>query len=321
MAAVTPQPGVVLLNMGGPDTSADIEPFLHRVLADPMLIRLPAGFLWQWLFARLVSKRRARKVATRYEQIGGGSPLLAETRHLASALAKRLDMPVSIGMRYSNPGAATAIEQLEQRGVNTIVALPLYPQYSGSTTASSLADLKHHLPSAMQMTVISRHGQAPKFLQTLASQINQALQDSTPETALLFTAHSIPVAYSRNGDPYIHEVERTVEGIVPLLTHPVAWRLGYQSSTRFGTWHGPDLNEVLSELKAKGFTNLVVQPVTFASENLETRFDLDIVLKNNALAMGFTAPIRLPAPGRNQLYIETLSELVRDHLTTKVNTQ
>ena len=321
MATITPHPGVILLNMGGPETIADIEPYLRRILADPLLIRLPAGFLWQWLFARLVAGRRARKVATRYEQIGGGSPLLTETRALATALSEKLDMPVAIGMRYSSPGAADAIRKLEQSGVDTVVALPLYPQYSGSTTGSSLAELQCHLPPEKQLKVIPRHGLAPKFLQTLAAQINQALEDSTSKTALLFTAHSIPVSYTRNGDPYVKEVEGTVAGVLPLLTGSVHWRLGYQSATRFGTWHGPQLKDVLAELHAQGYSHLLVQPVTFASENLETRFDLDIVLKNSALTMGFTTFQRLPAPGRNQLYIEMLSDLVHDHLTARVNTQ
>jgi len=308
--------GVVLMNMGGPSTLDDIRPYLRRVLADPMLIRLPGGARWQGVFASLVSSRRAKKVYSRYEMIGGGSPLLVETEKLADQLATETGLPVAVAMRYSAPFTLEAVGQLLAQGVETFVGLPLYPQYSTSTTASSLAELRRCLPDYMTMDTIDDHHLEPGYISALAEAVCEARQTGSG-AHVLFTAHSIPMSYTAGGDPYVGQVEATAAAVAAEAGLANRWSLAYQSATRMGRWHGPSAVEHLDTLRKRGISRLVVQPVTFVSENLETLYDLDVVLRQEASDMEDF--VRLPAPGSSPHYVAGLAALVKRAIQDKEN--
>ncbi len=312
-----PAYGVVLMNMGGPWTLADIQPYLQRVLGDPHLVRLPGGWFYQGLFARLVSRRRARKVVDRYRQIGGGSPLLAETEALAFALGQELHVPVSIAMRYSTPFAIDAAQRLTEAGATRWIGVPLYPQYSTSTSASSLADFAQVVPTGIDYRVLERHFDNEGLVAALVEGIMLALQraDRPEQVAVLFTAHSIPVSYTAAGDPYVTEVEATAAAVAARLPDGVTTRVAFQSAVRFGTWHGPSVEELLPELREAGTEGLVVQPLTFVSENLETQYDLDIVLRQAAIKAGFSWYQRGPAPGPHKAYVKGLAAAIAHEAT------
>jgi protoporphyrin/coproporphyrin ferrochelatase len=304
--------GVVLMNMGGPWSLDEIQPYLERVLGDRKLVRLPGGWLYQGLFARLVSRRRARKVVRRYELIGGGSPLLKETEVLAKSLSETLGVPVEIAMRYSTPYAADASRSLQHRAVQKWVGVPLYPQYSTSTSASSVDDFARQVPEGIDFVVLDRHFDNAGLHSSLLGGIRDLLAapERPAKSAVLFTAHSIPTSYTAAGDPYVAEVEATAAALQRELGDEITTALAFQSAVKFGTWHGPDVEEVLPSLREQGVDGLIVQPLTFVSENLETLYDLDIVLRQTAKEAGFTWFKRGPAPGTNPAYVAGLAKAI-----------
>jgi protoporphyrin/coproporphyrin ferrochelatase len=312
--------GVVVMNMGGPGSLDDVQPYIQRVLSDPRVVRLPmvgrgnGGRLAQWLFAALVSRRRAGSVRARYASIGGRSPLIDETRELAGRLSGELGAPVEVAMRYSAPSAADAVDALTRGArLRIVVGLSLYPQYSTATTESSLEDLREALPRGVRLVTVDRHSREPGFLDALAASACAGLGRAGAGAHLLFTAHSVPVAYTEAGDPYVAEVEETVAAVASRLPSSRAGghSLAFQSAMRFGAWHGPNLDEELDRLVGAGVTQLVVQPVTFASENLETRYDLDIAFERAAAERGIERFIRQPTPGRSPRYVEGMAQQVR----------
>lgn len=303
---------VVLLNMGAPSSLEEIEPYLHRLFLDPRLIRLPAGFLYRRLLARFVSGKRAQKVRARYKAIGGGSPLLENTRAQARALSSALRLPVAVAMRYSAPFAADAVASLLEQGVTRTVALSLYPQYSDSTTGSSIEDFSSAASGKLEVVFSDRHFDHPGFVSDLAVRLLATMGTPAEETSVLFTAHSIPVKYTRQGDPYVGQVQATAAAVATRAGLTIPWSLGFQSAPKFGTWHGPFIEEELDRLVREGGRRLVVCPITFAAENLETLYDLDVVFQGQCLESGITDFKRVPAPGDSAGYIETLAALVKE---------
>ena len=308
-----PTYGVVLMNMGGPGRLEEIEPYLRCLLRDRRIVRLPGGFLYQRMFARLVARRRAAKVAGRYAAIGGGSPLLDLTNLQAEALAALLGAPVAVAMRYSAPDTRSAMRTLARQGVGRVVGLPMYPQFSTSTTLSSLDEFHRHLPSGVRPEVIDRHYRSPGYVRALADALEAALGRlaDRSDCHVLFTAHSIPVKYTRSGDPYVEEIRQTVAAVVEEAGLCLPHSLAFQSAVRFGKWHGPGVDEELVRLFEAGVRRLVVHPLSFACDNLETLYDLDIVCRNRCEEMGFEAFVRAAVPGAALPYIDGLAELVR----------
>ena len=306
--------GVVLMNMGGPEDLDAIRPYLCRVLSDRHLVRMPAGFLYQPLLARLIAGRRARKVRARYAAIGGGSPLLGETRKLAAALAARLDAPVAVAMRYSEPSARQAADQVIAQGATHLVGLPLYPQYSSSTTASSAEDFARQVKGLAPFSIIDRHYRNEGYLDAMAALLRQTVArlEAPAGAHILFTAHSIPTSYTAGGDPYVDEVGQTVKLVAAKADTGLPHSLAFQSAVRFGEWHGPSVEEELERLVASGVTRLIVQPVSFVSENLETMYDLDICFRKRCLDRGIRQFERAATPGPEPAYIEGLAGLVRN---------
>jgi len=305
--------GVVLLNMGGPASLDEIPAYLRRIFMDPLLIRLPLGGFYRPLLAGFVASRRGAKVRHRYALIGGKSPLLEETRKLAALLSRRVDVPIEIAMRYSSPSAAEAVAALEHAGVSKVVAVPLYPQYSSSTTASSVADLEAAVGDRMELIAVQYHYHHPGVADAMAQQLNAALEKQAwrSNAHVLFTAHSIPESYTRTGDPYVEHVRETVEAVAQAAGLSLPYSLAFQSATRFGSWHGPSVFDAVEELAEGGVRHLVVAPVSFVSENLETLFDLDIQLAAYCQDMGLQSMLRVPTLSESNSYADALADLIR----------
>ncbi len=310
---------VVLFNLGGPKTLDDVEPFLFNLFADPDVIRLPPVVRWfQKPLARRISRKRAPESQENYKKIGNGSPLLANTEAQARALEAALGegYKVYVAMRYWHPFAHEAIEAMRADGVEEVVMLPLYPQHSISTTTSSVNDFEAALEAAgwnPPVRLIHHWHDRDAYQRLVAESIATALGDTSPSQAhLLFSAHGVPVSYvTKYGDVYQRHVEETVEGVVKRLPPELSHSLCYQSRVGPVKWLEPDIEQELPRLAQGERKTLLVYPVSFVSEHVETLFELDILYGEPAKELGFDYR-RVHTLGDNSELAALLAQLVRE---------
>jgi protoporphyrin/coproporphyrin ferrochelatase len=313
-----PLTGVVLLNMGGPDSLSAVRPFLARLFSDKELIRLPAAPVTQPLFAWIVSGLRARKVRRYYEEIGGGSPIAAITERQRFALEEALRatggrFKVYTGMRYWHPLAKHAALEMKEDGVARAIALPLYPHFCAATTGSSLNDLRRRMKWAgcsFPLTEIRSYPEHPKYVAALAETVASVTRDADRDGIfLLFSAHGVPQSLIDAGDPYRGETERTVAAVMrsfPGVPHGIS----FQSRAGWAKWLSPDTVDEVTRLGREGLKTLVVVPVSFVSEHIETLHELDIRLSAHARRAGIQSFLRAPALNDAPLFISALKDLV-----------
>jgi ferrochelatase len=320
--------GVLLFNLGGPDTLDDVEPFLVNLFSDREIIELPLGAWLQPAFARLIAKARGPSVRRNYASIGGGSPQLRLTRAQADALSARLSrgggrVPVAIAMRYWRPRTEEALRQLAEEGVERVVTLTLYPHYSRATTGSSERELARVLArpewrGRFRVSGVDRYPEEPAYLDALAATVRGSLAGFPPEArakvVLLFSAHGLPQRFVDAGDPYVAETEATVRGVLARLAVPTRHVLAYQSRTGPVRWIGPGTEEVLRELGREGVREVLVVPVSFVSDHIETLYELDQLFPEEARRAGIADYRRSPALDTHPGFIAALAGLVERHL-------
>jgi ferrochelatase len=310
---------VLLLNMGGPDSLEAVEPFLFNLFNDHDLIPLPLGFFWQRLFARTVSRARARFVRGYYQLIGGRSPLGEITRAQADALEKRLGPHYRcfVAMRYTPPFTAEAIQQVAATGARTVVGLSLYPHYTTATSGSSLWELRRGLAGkppaagAVQLLEIDRWPEEPAYLDALAEQVRRGLKQFSDESTveILFSAHGLPDLFIKKGDPYVEHLERTIAGVLARLGGQRAWRLSFQSRAGKARWLEPSTDEVLRLLCKTGRRDVLAVPISFVSDHIETLYEIDILFGDEAKKLGLNFK-RAPSLNAEPKFIEALAQLV-----------
>jgi ferrochelatase len=318
--------GVLLLNLGGPDELEDVRPFLYNLFSDPEIIRLPFSWL-QSPLAWLISTLRAKKSQENYRQIGGGSPLRHITQAQAQALQEQLqsqgkDAKVYIGMRYWHPFTEEAIARIKRDAIEQLVILPLYPQFSISTSGSSfrlLEKLWQEDPTLnrIEYTVIPSWYQQPGYLQAMAQLIAQELdQFPNPDSVhIFFSAHGVPVSYvTEAGDPYQQEIEDCTALIMQTLNRPNSHTLAYQSRVGPVEWLKPYTEDALQELGAQGVADLLVVPISFVSEHIETLQEVDIEYRELAEEAGIHNFQRVPALNTHPVFIDSLATLVDEAL-------
>jgi ferrochelatase len=314
--------GVLLLNLGGPDRLEDVRPFLYNLFSDPEIIRLPVPWL-QGPLAWLISTSRAKKSQANYQQIGGGSPLRRITEEQAEALQKELqqhgqDTQVYVGMRYWHPFTEEAVAQIKHDGIDRLVVLPLYPHFSISTSGSSfrlLEDLWKKDPALQQIkyTVIPSWYDSPGYLEAMADLIAQQLdQLPHPDQAhIFFSAHGVPVSYVEEvGDPYQREIEACARLIMQRLGRPNDYTLAYQSRVGPVEWLKPYTEDAIKDLAKKGVQDLVVVPLSFVSEHIETLQEIDMEYREVAEEAGIERFTRVPALNTHPVFINDLANLV-----------
>ncbi|ACC81067.1 ferrochelatase [Nostoc punctiforme] len=318
--------GVLLLNLGGPDKLEDVGPFLYNLFSDPEIIRLPFRWLQKPL-AWFIASRRTRTSQQNYKQIGGGSPLRRITEAQGEALKKQLgylgqEANIYVGMRYWHPYTEEAIAQITQDNIEHLVILPLYPQFSISTSGSSfrlLDKLWQEEPKLqpIEYTVIPSWYKQPGYLQAMAELIAQELEQfpNPDEVHIFFSAHGVPKSYVEEaGDPYQQEIEECTALIMQTLNRPNAHTLAYQSRVGPVEWLQPYTEDALKELGAQGVKDLVVVPISFVSEHIETLQEIDIEYREVAEESGIHNFRRVPAPNTHPVFINALAELVIDAL-------
>jgi ferrochelatase len=314
--------GVLLLNLGGPEKLEDVRPFLFNLFSDPEIIRLPFPWLQKPL-AWLISTLRAKKSQANYEQIGGGSPLLKITQAQGEALEHRLteigQQPVIyIGMRYWHPFTEEAIEQIKRDRIQRLVILPLYPHFSISTSGSSfriIEEMWQQDPTLRQIdyTLIPSWYDDPLYLQAMADLIAQELTKfPNPDSAhIFFSAHGVPQSYvDEAGDPYQAEIEACTRLIMRTLDRANPYTLAYQSRVGPVEWLKPYTEDALHSLGAEGVKDLLVVPISFVSEHIETLQEIDIEYREIAEESGIENFQRVPALNTHPMFIDSLAQMV-----------
>jgi len=307
--------GVLLLNMGGPRNPDEIVEFLLRLFSDPFIMNFP--WLIRKPLAYIMALGRKRKALEQYAQIGNKSPVNEETEKQSRKLEEILGLPVEFAMRYTTPNVKEAQQKLIERGVNRLVVFPLYPHYSFSTTRSSLEDFLDNWDENLPYRIVESHYNYPPYIDALSEMLLEALENLDPayKTGILFSAHSIPLFQVSTGDPYVEHVKTTVSLVCPAneFPHPVV--LAFQGSMGPVRWQGPSLLEGLRELRSNGVEQLIVHPISFSCENLETLYNLDVEFKKICENEGIKKFIRIPAPGMNFSYLYAVASRIKKIIT------
>ena len=308
---------VLLLQMGGPDSLDAVEPFLRNLFSDRDIIRIGPAFL-QPVIARFIARRRAPKVEGYYRQIGGKSPIREITQAQALALEERLGPGYRcfVAMRYSRPSTVDALAAIRREGITRVIALSLYPHYSRATTGSSINELQRVLRESgatFQLSYIDRFYNRPGYIDALCERIGSALArfDCPEEVKLLFSAHSLPQSFIDEGDPYLDHILATV-GLVMERFDGVDYHLAFQSRAGPVKWLEPSTEEMLERLAQAGCDDLLVIPLSFVSDHIETLYEIDIQYGEEARELGIETFRRIESLNTSPLFINCLAELVRE---------
>ncbi|MFO1113213.1 MAG: ferrochelatase [Rhodospirillales bacterium] len=313
---------VVLFNLGGPDSLEAVQPFLSNLFNDPAIIRLPGAV--RRPLAAMASRRRAKVAREIYRELGGGSPLLPQTLDQAAALERRLkqrgiDARVFVSMRYWHPMSDAVAVEVRNYAPDRIVLLPLYPQYSTTTTASSLADWARAAVCAdldITSVAVCCYPTQPGFIAAIARRLRNELEGADFPTGfrVLFSAHGLPERVVASGDPYQWQVERTCAAVLEAvdgaeMDHVIC----YQSRVGPLKWIGPSTLEALETAAADGIAAVVV-PIAFVSEHSETLVELDREYRKHAGEMGVPLYLRVPTVGTAHEFISGLADVVEEVL-------
>jgi ferrochelatase len=314
MSGARPKVAVVLFNLGGPDGPKAVRPFLFKLFSDPRIVAAPAPL--RWLLAQLISRLRAAKARANYALMGGGSPILPETERQAAALETALagsnafEAKVFIAMRYWQPFAADAAAAAAAWGAQEAILLPLYPQFSTSTTSSAM-DAWSRVWRKPTRTVCCYPADA-RFAAAHAARILEAWSaaGSPPAPRVLFSAHGLPERIIEAGDSYQWQVEQTVAAVSALLPETWEKRVCYQSRVGPLAWIGPETEREI-ERAAEDGVGVIVSPIAFVSEHIETLVELDIEYRELAHERGVPFYIRAPALGESAPFIEALADIAK----------
>ncbi len=313
---------VVLFNLGGPSSLDAVEPFLFNLFNDPAIIRVPQPL--RWFLAKTISKRRTPIAQQIYARMGGSSPILGQTYNQASELKSALSaegtvFETFVAMRYTAPRAADVAEQVRRFRPNKIVLLPLYPQFSTTTSRSSLREWAREARAHRIDTPVATvccYPKNPGFVAAQAALIAESIAKIPPMVRfrLLFSAHGLPERVVASGDPYQAQVEQTARALVAGLGRSdLDWRVCYQSRVGPLKWIEPATDEEIERAGREGLA-LVVAPIAFVSEHSETIVELDMEYSHLASESGVPLYIRTPTVGTHAAFIQGLAALVREAL-------
>ncbi|MFA4918129.1 MAG: ferrochelatase [Thermodesulfovibrionales bacterium] len=331
--------GVILLNLGGPDSIQAVKPFLYNLFSDRQIIRLGPSFMQQPL-AWLISTIRSKKTEQYYKLIGGKSPILEITTAQAKALEELLNSPgdknrefsgsmsfrVYTGMRYWHPFIEDAVLQMQKDGIKKVIALSLYPQYSIATSGSSFSKFNEFASQYNMKTVnIESWHNHPLYIEALVDVIKKGIESfnvssfilhpsSFNDIHVLFSAHSLPQKIIAQGDPYVDQTMGTIQEITKRLN--IKWRLSYQSKSGPVKWLAPSTEDKIQELAKEGVKNILMVPISFVSDHIETLYEIDILYKNLAEALGVQMK-RTESLNTHPIFIEALKDIVLKSLNDK----
>lgn len=333
-ADIKPKTGILMMNLGGPEKSKDVFDFLNRLFSDKDLI--PLGPLQKWL-GPLIAKRRTPKIIEQYDEIGGGSPIKMWTEKQGEAMVRHLDeMSPStaphkfyVGFRYAHPLDVDAIKQMEEDGVENAVAFTQYPQYSCSTTGSSLNNIYRHYKTTnttpnMKWTTIDRWSSHPGLIEAFSDNIQKELlkfpEEVRDDVVIMFSAHSLPMTVVNRGDTYPAEVANTVNRVMEKLNFSHTYRLCWQSKVGPQEWLGPQTDEAIKGFAKNNRKNILIVPIAFTSDHIETLFELDIeYIGELAKEAGIKNIRRCESLNDNPTFVKAMADIVKSHLDSESN--
>lgn len=309
--------GIVLFQLGGPDTLDAIQPFLFNLFCDPDIIDFPFARIGRRPLAKLISTTRAKKVQHHYSVIGGGSPIRKFTELQARALETQLacsgmNARCFVAMRYWHPFTAEAVRLLEEANCDQVVLLPLYPHYSSTTAGSSLNEWKRQFRGNLPVHVVGSFYRDKMYLESLVEKINLALSRfSAPDRPeIVFSAHSLPQSIIDNGDPYQSQIEETVHLLMQRGAWPNHHRLCYQSKVGASKWLQPSLHRTLRDLAAEKIQEVCIVPISFVSDHVETLGEIDHEARKLAYDLGIRHFEMTAGLNDSPKFIEALARLV-----------
>jgi ferrochelatase len=307
---------VVLLNLGGPDNLSAVRPFLFNLFADAAILQIPA--IVRYPLALMISLLRRRSARANYARMGGASPLLAETEAQAGALqavlatqAPSCTVKTFIAMRYWRPFTSETARAVAEFKPDEVVLLPLYPQFSTTTTASSLRTWSSAYRGPGRVRAICCYPTQKGYIEAHAHKIQETWNRAgrPKKVRLLFSAHGLPEKVIQGGDPYQAHIEATAAAVVEQLGHGWDWQVCYQSRVGPLKWLGPSTAEAIGKAAREGLGAIVV-PIAFVSEHIETLVELDHDYANLARSLGCSPYLRVPALGLQEAFISGLADLV-----------
>lgn len=332
--------GVVLMNLGGPEKIEDVGPFLYNLFMDPAIIDIPfRGILRHWL-SKLISTTRSKKVSKDYEVIGGGSPITQLTREQAENLESLLNrlygestgvnFRVYIAMRYWYPTSEEAAQHMQADQVNKVVLLPLFPHYSKTTTGSSLLywwtlEQDNEIPK-WPTAYVYEYAAHPKYNQAISERIDEALarfpDDIRSKVHLVFSAHGTPVREMKERqDPYCCLIHSTVEQVMNYRKKDFPYHVSFQSKVGPAKWLTPSTPDKLKELSEKGHTAVLIIPIAFVSDHIETAYELNILIREAAQQFGIQHYEVTAGLNSHPLFIEALAEALASQVILPFNNQ
>jgi len=318
------------MNLGGPETTDQVNVFLNRLFADREIIPL----YFQKFLGPAIANFRTEKVKKLYESIGGGSPIRRWTTLQGDAMVKYLDeaSPETaphkyyIAFRYADPLSDSAVLQMKEDGVKRAVAFTQYPQFSCSTTGGSLNEIwralkRNNLEKEFNWSVVDRWPDHPGFIDSVAARINEGLQ-SIPEphrkdTILLFSAHSLPMKVINRGDQYIQEVASTIQHVMHRLKFSHRYISTWQSAVG-PNWMGPQTVDVIKKLGKRGQKSVLVVPIAFTSDHIETLSEIDIEMSEEAEKAGVEHFGRAPSLNDSPAFTKAMGDIVMEHMKSGV---
>jgi len=320
--------GVLLLNMGGPDQPAAIRPFLYNLFDDREIIHLPGGMIGQRLLGRLIVHARLKNARANYRAIGGGSPIVRWTTLQMEGLQRRLQQQaaappkVGMAMRYWHPFADEALRALEAAGVTHVIGLTLYPHLTAATTGSSERDLvaaRDRLGLQASLSFIRSWYDHLTYLDLWARKVQDALDALAPDVRgrvrLIASAHGLPQRFVDRGDPYVDHVKATLHGVLQRLDDPPPAHLAFQSRTGPVKWIGPGTGEVIERLAEQGHDALLMWPISFVSDHVETTYEVNMLFRGVAERAGVREYHMVPAINDDPQLWDVLADLVTSHLS------
>ncbi len=321
--------GVVLLNLGGPNKREDVAPFLYNLFMDPAIIDIPLGGVLRHWLCKYISSRRSQRVGDDYDQIGGGSPINRLTREQARTLETRLQRQYGddagaqfrtyIAMRYWHPLSEETADEMKRDGINKVVLLPLYPQYSKTTTGSSLIywwmlEAESEIPK-WDTTYVFEYAANPKYVQAVSERIDEALQrfprSMRERVHLVFSAHGTPLKEMKGRrDPYCCLIHSTVDRVMVQRSHDRPFHVAFQSKVGPSEWLTPSTADKVTQLAKEGREALLIVPVAFVTDHIETAFELDVELRHEAEEAGCRHFEVTSGLNCHPLFIQALAEAV-----------